>query len=51
MEKGTAPSKSQPPPGEAMRRPFGVAAKDITLYVNGKLEPAEEDTIILPLLM
>ncbi|CAH1397385.1 unnamed protein product [Nezara viridula] len=51
MEKTLTPSKSQPSHGDPMRRPFGVAAKDITLYVNGKLEPGEEDTVILPLLM
>ncbi|XP_014253314.1 dedicator of cytokinesis protein 1 isoform X3 [Cimex lectularius] len=34
-----------------MRRPFGVAAKDITLIINGKLGQAEEDPVTLPLLM
>ncbi|KAK9502031.1 hypothetical protein O3M35_012639 [Rhynocoris fuscipes] len=36
---------------EPVRRPYGVAAKDITLIVNGKLQPADEDPVTLPLLL
>lgn len=51
MEKTQTPSKTQAQQSDPMRRPFGVAAKDITLYVNGKLEPGEDDPVILPVLM
>lgn len=36
---------------EPVRRPYGVAAKDITLIVNGKLQPTDEDSVTLPLLL
>uniref|UniRef100_A0A0A9Z7E6 Dedicator of cytokinesis protein 1 n=1 Tax=Lygus hesperus TaxID=30085 RepID=A0A0A9Z7E6_LYGHE len=36
---------------DAVRRPLGVAAKDITLIVNGKLGNSEEDPLTLPLIM
>ncbi|KAL1137917.1 hypothetical protein AAG570_009612 [Ranatra chinensis] len=35
---------------DLVRRPFGVAAMDITLYVNGKLEPDEDKQHFLPFL-
>ncbi|BES96169.1 Dedicator of cytokinesis [Nesidiocoris tenuis] len=36
---------------DAVRRPLGVAAKDITLIVNGKLGHSDEDPLTLPLIM
>ncbi|PSN51994.1 Dedicator of cytokinesis protein 1 [Blattella germanica] len=35
---------------DGMRRPFGVAAMDITLYFNGKIEGNEEDHHFVPFL-
>lgn len=34
--------------GEGMRRPFGVAAMEITSYMNGKLESDLEQEFSLP---
>lgn len=36
---------------EALRRPYGVAAMDITLYVTGKLETDEDKHHFLPFLL
>ncbi|GLG95600.1 uncharacterized protein GBIM_02534 [Gryllus bimaculatus] len=38
------------PPGDAMRRPFGVAAMDITLYINGRFESDEDKQHFIPFL-
>lgn len=35
---------------EGMRRPFGVAAMDVTLYITGKLEGNEEEHHFIPFL-
>ncbi|GFG33105.1 hypothetical protein Cfor_10663, partial [Coptotermes formosanus] len=35
---------------EGMRRPFGVAAMDVTLYINGKIEGNEEEHHFIPFL-
>nr|CAD7446283.1 unnamed protein product [Timema bartmani] len=41
------PRKSQ---GEGMRRPFGVAAMDVTLYLSGRLDSDEEKHHFIPFL-
>jgi len=35
---------------EGMRRPFGVAAMDVTLYISGKIEGNEEEHHFIPFL-
>ncbi|XP_069695130.1 dedicator of cytokinesis protein 1 isoform X2 [Periplaneta americana] len=35
---------------DGMRRPFGVAAMDVTLYINGKIEGNEEEHHFIPFL-
>lgn len=35
---------------EGIRRPFGVAAKDVTLYISGKIEGNEEEHHFIPFL-
>nr|CAD7205374.1 unnamed protein product [Timema douglasi] len=37
-------------PGEGMRRPFGVAAMDVTLYLSGRLDSDEEKHHFIPFL-
>lgn len=36
------------PIDEGMRRPFGVAAKDVTVYMNGKFESDLEQEFSIP---
>ncbi|KAJ8670596.1 hypothetical protein QAD02_001855 [Eretmocerus hayati] len=40
----------KPKTQEAMRRPFGIAAMDVTLYLNGKLEGDPEVEYCIPFL-
>lgn len=35
---------------DGVRRPFGVAAMDITMYISGKLESDDENQICVPFL-
>jgi hypothetical protein len=41
---------SRKPHGNGMRRPFGVAAMDVTSYMNGELEGNEEEHHQIPFL-
>lgn len=41
-------TSSSSKPDWLLRRPFGVAAMDITLYLNGKIESDEEKHNFIP---
>jgi dedicator of cytokinesis protein 1 len=50
MEKSNNGPKTLTSTESIVRRPYGVAAMDITLYINGKLEPDEDKHHFLPLI-
>lgn len=51
-KKNSRQSISKPPPStDVLRRPYGVAAIDITLFLIGKMETDEDKHHFLPFLL